>query len=104
MSLQFRKSSYSGGTTANCVEVAEITPAFRKSSYSSSYGNCVEVAEVAPAFRKASYSTSYDNCVEVSNLSAGAAVRDSKYPELGHIPFPAAEWAAFLQQLKGGLA
>ncbi|GAB3727496.1 hypothetical protein GCM10027590_33890 [Nocardiopsis nanhaiensis] len=26
----------------------------------------------------------------------GAAVRDSKNPAKGHMPFPSAEWAAFL--------
>jgi hypothetical protein len=37
----WRKSSYSGGTTGNCVEVG----IWRKNSYSGgSTGNCVEVA------------------------------------------------------------
>ncbi|WP_028649194.1 DUF397 domain-containing protein [Nocardiopsis sp. CNT312] len=36
------------------------------------------------------------NCVEVADLPCGAAVRDSKHPEAGHLPFPAAEWASFL--------
>ncbi|MFE1397233.1 DUF397 domain-containing protein [Nocardiopsis dassonvillei] len=48
-------------------------------------------------FRKSSYSTAQSqNCVEVADLPCGAAVRDSKHPTHGHLPFPAAEWDAFL--------
>ncbi|GAB2500745.1 DUF397 domain-containing protein [Nocardiopsis aegyptia] len=47
-------------------------------------------------FRKSSYSGAGENCVEVADLPCGAAVRDSKAPERGHLPFPAAEWDAFL--------
>ncbi|WDZ93712.1 DUF397 domain-containing protein [Nocardiopsis sp. HUAS JQ3] len=68
---------------------------FRKSSYSTSGDNCVEVAQVTPAFRKSSYSTSGDNCVEVAELPTGAAIRDSKNPELGFLPVGAGEWTAF---------
>ncbi|WP_083936363.1 DUF397 domain-containing protein [Nocardiopsis ganjiahuensis] len=28
--------------------------------------------------------------------TGGAAVRDSKHPTAGHLPFPTAEWTAFL--------
>lgn len=50
-----------------------------------------------PTFRKSSYSQpTGGNCVEVADLSDGAAVRDSKRPEAGHLVFPAAEWRAFL--------
>jgi hypothetical protein len=56
------------------------------------------------AFRKSSYSGAGQNCVEVAQLSAsfptssdsGAAIRDSKHPDAGHLPFPAAEWTGFL--------
>lgn len=55
------------------------------------------------SFRKSSYSTSQDNCVEVAPLpSPGAAVRDSKTPEAGHLAFGAVEWAAFLATVKRG--
>ncbi|WP_083939617.1 DUF397 domain-containing protein [Nocardiopsis chromatogenes] len=30
----------------------------------------------------------------------GAAVRDSRHPEAGHIVFPGVEWAAFLKDIK----
>ncbi len=49
-----------------------------------------------PMFRKSSYSGHGQNCVEVADLPCGAAVRDSKHPTHGHLPFPAAEWDAFL--------
>lgn len=51
------------------------------------------------AFRKSSYSNQSQNCVEVADLPAGAAVRDSKHPEKGHLEFPAAEWVAFLAEV-----
>ena len=48
-------------------------------------------------FKKSSYSTAQSqNCVEVAELPCGAAIRDSKHPTDGHIPFPSAEWDAFL--------
>ncbi|GAA0989528.1 DUF397 domain-containing protein [Nocardiopsis tropica] len=72
---------------------------FRKSSYSSGGDNCVEVAQVSPAFRKSSYSTGHENCVEVADLPAGAAIRDSKHPELGFLPVGASEWAAFARMV-----
>lgn len=45
-------------------------------------------------FRKSSYSTGQDNCVEITNLPTGAAIRDSKHPELGSLPVGADEWTA----------
>ncbi|QUX31195.1 DUF397 domain-containing protein [Nocardiopsis akebiae] len=70
---------------------------FKKSSYSSAQSqNCVEVAHIPTGFRKSSYSGRDQNCVEVADLPCGAAVRDSKHPTKGHLPFPAAEWDAFL--------
>jgi hypothetical protein len=69
---------------------------FRKSTYSGQAPNCVEVAHIPTDFRKSSHSSDRINCVEVAGLPCGAAVRDSKHPSLGHLPFPAAEWDAFL--------
>lgn len=52
-------------------------------------------------FRKSSYSTAQSqNCVEVADLPCGAAVRDSKNPSKGHVPFPSAEWTAFLHSAR----
>ncbi|WP_150253768.1 DUF397 domain-containing protein [Nocardiopsis deserti] len=94
--LLWRKSSYSGQTGGNCVEVAHIPTNFRKSSYSSDRVNCVEVAHLPTGFRKSSHSGASQNCVEVADLPCGAAIRDSKHPDAGHLPFPAAEWTGFL--------
>lgn len=47
-------------------------------------------------FRKSSYSAQDQNCVEVADLPCGAAIRDSKHPNAGHIPFPVSEWSSFL--------
>lgn len=70
---------------------------FKKSSYSGHGQNCVEVAHIPTDFRKSSYSSAQSqNCVEVAELPCGAAIRDSKHPTHGHIPFSAAEWEAFL--------
>ena len=69
---------------------------FRKSSYSGASQNCIEVAQV-PGFRKSSYSSDRVECVEVAELPCGAAIRDSKHPDAGHFPFPAAEWTGFLR-------
>ncbi|MEU0490248.1 DUF397 domain-containing protein [Nocardiopsis sp. NPDC006139] len=70
---------------------------FRKSSYSGQDQDCVEVAHIPVNFRKSSHSGQGQNCVEVADLPCGAAVRDSKHPTAGHLPFPSPEWAAFLR-------
>lgn len=69
---------------------------FRKSSYSGASENCVEVAHLPADFHKSSHRAQGQNCVEVSTLPSGAAMRDSKHPHAGHIPFPAREWSTFL--------
>lgn len=69
---------------------------FKKSSYSGASEDCVEVAQVPPTFHKSSYSGASQNSVEIPELPCGAAVRDSKHPDAGHLPFPAAEWTGFL--------
>ncbi|GAA3726659.1 DUF397 domain-containing protein [Salinactinospora qingdaonensis] len=70
---------------------------FRKSSYSGQDQNCVEVAHFSSNFHKSSYSGQGQGCVEVADFPCGAAVRDSKRPEHGHLAFPASEWKAFLK-------
>ncbi|OOC54860.1 MULTISPECIES: DUF397 domain-containing protein [Nocardiopsis] len=71
-------------------------PRFFKSSYSSDRVECVEVAHIPATFRKSSHSAQNQNCVEVGDLPCGAAIRDSKHPDAGHLPFPATEWTGFL--------
>lgn len=68
-----------------------------KSSYSASQGDCVEVAHLPVSYRKSSFSQSEAACVEVADLPDGAAMRDTKHPELGALVFPGSEWQAFLE-------
>ncbi|MEV2274367.1 DUF397 domain-containing protein [Nocardiopsis sp. NPDC049922] len=52
-------------------------------------------------FRKSSYSQGRtENCVEVADFPGGAAVRDTRHRELGHLEVPAAEWVALLGGLR----
>ena len=74
-SAVWRKSSYSGSSGGNCVEVAS----WRKSSHSGgSGGDCVEVAEGASA----------------------VVVRDTKDRDGGTLAFTAGAWAAFTASLR----
>ncbi|MDA8371803.1 MAG: DUF397 domain-containing protein [Nocardiopsaceae bacterium] len=52
------------------------------------------------AWRTSSYSGANENCVEVADLPGAAAVRDSKHPDTAHLTFSAAEWAAFLRDVR----
>ncbi|WP_431887378.1 DUF397 domain-containing protein [Nocardiopsis alba] len=74
---------------------------FRKSSHSGVNGNCVEVAHLPTDFHKSSHSAQGQECVEVAGLPSAAAIRDSKHPDAGHLPFPAAEWSVFLRTARG---
>ncbi|SIO87418.1 hypothetical protein BQ8420_16410 [Nocardiopsis sp. JB363] len=47
-------------------------------------------------FRTSSHSAQDVNCVEVGSLPCGAAMRDSKHPDAGYLPFPSDEWSTFL--------
>jgi len=69
---------------------------FHKSSYSGRDQDCIEVAQILPKFAKSSYSGHGQDCVEVGAPPYGAAIRDSKHRDAGHLPFPASEWASFL--------
>jgi len=53
---------------------------------------------------KSSYSQKgADNCVECrSDRREGVSIRDSRYPERGHLAFPRAEWQGFLDSVKRG--
>ncbi|GHD34834.1 DUF397 domain-containing protein [Nocardiopsis kunsanensis] len=75
---------------------------FHKSSYSGQEPNCVEVAHIPTSFRKSSYSGQGPDCVEVADLPCGAALRDSKNPAKGHLPFSSDEWTAFLTSARTG--
>ncbi|MCS0600452.1 DUF397 domain-containing protein [Streptomyces sp. LP11] len=70
------KSTYSGGSGGNCLEVAR----WRKSTYSGgSGGDCLEVADGSPTL---------------------VPVRDSKTPRGPKLCFSASAWEAFTSALK----
>ncbi len=98
--MAWRKSSYSGSSGDNCVEVA---PIWHKSSYSGTSGdNCVEVAAT---WRKSTYSGSAnDNCVEVAAAAPAVAVRDSKDPAGPRLAFSPRDWQAFTHRVQAGAA
>ncbi|MFJ8664965.1 DUF397 domain-containing protein [Streptomyces sp. NPDC093600] len=78
----WRKSSYSGGNSGDCLEVSDAYAAWRKSSYSGgSSGECLEVN---------------DAC------TAHVPVRDSKNPTGPAVVFAPAAWAPFVDAVKAG--
>jgi hypothetical protein len=72
--------------------------AWRKSSYSgSSGGDCVEVA----SWRKSSYSGgSGGDCVEVADTASVVMVRDTRDRDGGALVVAADAWAAFTASLQ----
>ncbi|MGX1672142.1 DUF397 domain-containing protein [Streptomyces sp. NPDC055400] len=74
----WRKSTYSGGDSGQCLEVSD---AWRKSSYSGgSSGDCLEVNDTPCA--------------------AHIPVRDSKNPHGPAVVFTSGAWTAFLGAVK----
>lgn len=47
-------------------------------------------------FHKSSYSATQNDCVEVAETPTGAAVRDTKNRDRGHLMFTTEGWTAFL--------
>lgn len=90
----WRKSSYSGGSGGDCVEVGQ----WRESSYSGGQGgNCVEVA----SWRKSSHSGGQGgDCVEVADAASVVMVRDTKNRDGETLAFTASTWEAFTTSLK----
>ncbi|MCT4355463.1 DUF397 domain-containing protein [Streptomyces sp. Je 1-79] len=82
---------------------ASVLPAWRKSSYSGgSSGECLEVSD---AWRKSSYSGGESGaCLEVNDAACPAhvPVRDSKNPTGPALLFPSPAWASFVGAVKGG--
>jgi len=83
--------------------MSELTPDWRKSSYSVDNGNanCVEVG--ALPWRKSSYSASSGgaNCVEAGSLPGQVLIRDTT--DKGHGPVlrvSAQTWRSFLQAIR----
>ncbi|MFF1686285.1 MULTISPECIES: DUF397 domain-containing protein [unclassified Streptomyces] len=77
----WRKSSYSGGSSGDCLEVSDA--AWRKSSYSGgNSGDCLEVNDAA--------------------CPAHLPVRDSKNPHGPAVAFAAPAWSAFVTAVRSG--
>jgi hypothetical protein len=53
-------------------------------------------------WRKSSRSGAGNDCVELVVARIGAAVRDSKNPDAGHVSFEAPGWTAFMGVVKNG--
>lgn len=53
-------------------------------------------------WRKSSRSGAGNDCVELVVAGVGAAVRDSKNPEAGHVSFATTGWDAFMGAVKQG--
>ncbi|MEU5992699.1 DUF397 domain-containing protein [Spirillospora sp. NPDC047418] len=77
--IQWRKSSRSGDTGGQCVEVAGLP--WRKSSRSGDTGG---------------------DCVEVVGIAAAVGVRDSRDPDGPKLVFASAEWRSFARRVKSG--
>lgn len=91
--LAWFKSSYSGGSGGECVEVA-LT--WSKSSYSAGAGD--ECVEVALDWSKSSYSGGDGGeCVEVAACATAVHVRDSKDVTRPAITVAPTAWAAFTE-------
>jgi len=59
--------------------------------------------DLTPAWRKSTFSNNTGACVEVADLPDGhRAVRDSKHPTGGFLLFTAAEWVAFTAGVRNG--
>lgn len=56
----------------------------------------------AAEWRKSSRSGSGNDCVELVVDGFGAALRDSKSPETGHLAFGGTGWNSFLSDVKTG--
>jgi hypothetical protein len=81
-------------------EIDRVDLPWRRSSRSgSSGGNCVEVA---PVWRKSSRSgPTGGNCVEVAAAPDRVAVRDSKDPGGPVLTFSPVAWRSFVRRLPG---
>ncbi|MFD3688681.1 DUF397 domain-containing protein [Nocardiopsis sp. NPDC058631] len=56
---------------------------------------------ITPEFRKSSYSNHNQNCIEVADLPGQHLVRDAQNRHLGHVEYPVEAWTAFLAVAQG---
>jgi len=91
--------------TSAVIRDASTLPTWRKSSYSDGSGaNCLEVCDSYAPWRKSSYSSgANDNCLEVGHTpTPHVPVRDSKDPHGPAVVFGGGAWAAFVSAVKQG--
>ncbi|WP_328767849.1 DUF397 domain-containing protein [Streptomyces sp. NBC_00286] len=90
--LAWFKSSYSSGSSGDCLEVALD---WRKSSYSGdSSGDCLEVAA---DWRKSSHSSGGDgDCIEIATRPTTIHVRDSKNTKGPQLTLSPTTWTKFV--------
>ncbi|MEV0092215.1 DUF397 domain-containing protein [Streptomyces sp. NPDC050738] len=87
------------------VPNASALPMWRKSSYSGGEsGNCVEISEALASWRKSTYSGGDSgDCLEVNDASSPALVpvRDSKNPHGPALVISGAAWTSFVGLVTG---
>ena len=91
--------------TNHVIRDASTLRTWRKSSYSDGSGaNCLEVCDSYAPWRKSSYSGGAQaDCLEVGNASTPhVPVRDSKDPHGPAVVFGGGAWAAFVSAVKQG--
>ncbi|QFG21531.1 DUF397 domain-containing protein [Actinomadura sp. WMMB 499] len=87
--LNWRKSSHSGHSGGECVEVADLTPSITNRDL--------------PNWRKSSHSDHHGGeCVEVADLTPVIGVRDSKNPDGPKLALNRADWQALTDAIKTG--
>ena len=99
MTDNWRKSTYSGGSGGNCVEVGSLP--WRKSTYSGGQGGeCVEVGSIP--WRKSTHSGGSEGaCVEAGTAPGMVLVRDTKDNGKGPVLRVSAEtWKRFTATLR----
>lgn len=55
---------------------------------------------LSPEFRKSSYSSASQDCVEVADLPGEHLVRDTQNRQAGHLGFARSEWTAALGAIR----
>ena len=105
----WRKSSYSGSSGGDCVEVADIVGAVmvrdtkNRDALTLTFPPRAWEAFTAAtsAWRKSSYSGgSGGDCVEVASTASTVMVRDTKTRDSGTLAFAPGAWQAFTASLR----
>lgn len=91
-------------TSSHIASETATLPIWRKSSYSGgSGGDCLEVCDSYAPWRKSSYSGGAQaDCLEVGTTAAAVPVRDSKDPHGPAVVFGGGAWASFVSAVKEG--